>query len=303
MKIVNDIWSDLLEKKLWLPALLIVIAIIAVPMRIAKADDPPPAEIVPTAALPKDSATQLDLTRASTTGFDRAPRVNKKELDPFAERTDRQSDAALKALKKSLTAALDSALGSSSTGSDTTSTSSGDSGTVPVAPSDDTSSSSDDTQSTTPTKTETDDLLSILVTVGDAAPNEMDDIRTLSPLPDSTNPFLVYTGKTSSGAAVFIVSAEVAPTGNGSCDPSPEDCRTLTMKEGDTEDFKLADGTTVEITVVSVETGKVKTTGTAASAARLETKARKVGAKVVKDALDDPSILQSLADHHVRIRH
>lgn len=303
MKIINDIFSDLVEKKLWLPAALLVIAIIAVPMQLSKPGDPPPAPAVPSASVTEDSGPALALTRASKTGFERAPRVNKAQLDPFGERTDTQAKAAYKQVQKQILDALKDVMGSSGStdGSSGGSGDSGDSGVVPQAPEDTSNGDKGDDA-----KPEVDDLLSVLVTVGDGAPTQLDEVRTLSPLPDATNPFLVYTGKNSSGAAVFIVSADVQPTGEGQCDPSPEDCQTLTLAEGQTEDFKILTGGsgTVSITVIGVETKEVTTTGTGARAARLEAKGRRLGAKVVRDGVkNNPFILKSLADQKVKIRH
>ncbi len=145
----------------------------------------------------------------------------------------------------------------------------------------------------------------MLVTVGDASPTQLDEVRTLSPLPDASNPFLVYTGKNSAGAAVFLVSADVQPSGEGQCDPSPENCITLTLAEGQTEDFKMLTGGTgtVSITVIGIETKEVTTTGTAARAARLEAESRQLGAKVVaKGIKTNPFLLKSLVDQKVEFR-
>lgn len=306
MKLINDIFSDLVEKKLWLPAALLIIAIVAVPMQLAKPGDPPPAPAVPSASITEDSGPALALTRASKTGFERAPRVNKAQLDPFGERTDTQAMAAYKQVKKQILDALKDVMGGSGSGSDGGSIGDtgggGGDGVVPQAPED----PSTDEKPSEDAKPEVDDLLSVLVTVGEGTPTQLDEVRTLSPLPDATNPFLVYTGKNSSGAAVFIVSADVQPTGEGQCEPSPDDCQTLTLAEGQTEDFKILTGGsgTVSITVIGIETKEVTTTGTGARAARLEAKGRRLGAKVVRNSvIDNPLILKSLADQKVKIRH
>lgn len=299
MKIVNDIFSDLVEKKLWLPAALLVIAIVAVPMQLSKPGDPPPVPPVPSAAVKGDVGPSLALTRAEKTGFTRAPRVNKSELDPFAERTDTQAKAVYDAEMKKMLSALKELSGGSSTDGSSGGGSSDGGGVVPKAPED----TSDDEKADE--KPEVDDLLSVLVTVGDASPTQLDEVRTLSPLPDASNPFLVYTGKNSAGAAVFLVSADVQPSGEGQCDPSPENCITLTLAEGQTEDFKMLTGGTgtVSITVIGIETKEVTTTGTAARAARLEAESRKLGAKVVaKGIKTNPFLLKSLVDQKIEFR-
>ncbi|MEH3053912.1 MAG: hypothetical protein PGN13_07885 [Patulibacter minatonensis] len=306
MKIVNDIFSDLVEKKLWPIALLLIGAIALVPMWLSGPGEPPAPVAGPPAKVAEDAGPQLALTRTTKTGFDRAPRVNKRELDPFAERTTAKADAALKSLKAQISQSISNSLGGGTSdggnlGGSTGGSSGGSTDVTPRPP----SGGGGDTTSTTP-KTEKDDLLTILVSSdADAAssePQQINDIRTLSPLPDTENPFLVYLGKSSDGDAMFIVSADVTPSGAGKCDPSPTDCRTLSLAEGDSAKFKLASGATVTITIVGIETTKVEVTGEAARAARLELKARRVGAKVLKQSLSDPSILQSLYDHKVKFR-
>lgn len=296
---INAILSDLVEKKLWPVALFLVVCAVGAPMMLSRPGEPPAAPQLPAADTNTDEGPQLALARTSTTGFARAPRVNKKQLDPFADRTEKATDAIVKEAQDSINNAL--GLGGSDPvsvpGTGETPSGGGGGGVTPVAP----DGGSDDPKSTTP-KTEEDDVLSVLVTVGTSQPEQLDDVRTLSPLPDAENPFLVYVGKTASGGASFLVSADVTPTGDGKCDPSPQDCRTLTMVAGDTEVFKLTDGSTVEITMIGVDTKEVAVTGTAARAARLEAEGRKVGAEALKSVLDDKTIMYSLGRQKVKFR-
>ncbi|MBO9534192.1 MAG: hypothetical protein J7513_14570 [Solirubrobacteraceae bacterium] len=292
---INAIISDLVEKKLWPLALFLVVCAVGAPMMLSRPGEPPVAEAVPQVDAGADEGPQLALSRTTTTGFARAPRVNKKALDPFGDRTEAKTDAIVKQVQDSIKNAL-GGIDTAGSAPVTTPGTSEDPGITPVKP-----GSSDEPKDTTP-KTETDDVLSVLITVGTSEPTQLDDVRTLSPLPDAENPFLVYVGKTSSGGASFLVSADVVPTGDGVCDPSPTDCRTLTMKSGDTESFKLVDGSTVEVTMIGVDTKKVPVTGTAAKAARLEAKAREVGIAALKSVLDDKQVMYSLGRHKVKYR-
>ena len=66
------------------------------------------------------------------------------------------------------------------------------------------------------------------------------DVARLSPLPTADNPFFVYTGVLKDGkTAVFLLSSDATATGDGHCSPSPKSCQTIEVKEGDTEFFDL----------------------------------------------------------------
>jgi hypothetical protein len=69
------------------------------------------------------------------------------------------------------------------------------------------------------------------------------DVARLSPLPTADNPFFVYTGVLKDGkTAVFLLSSDATATGDGHCRPSPKSCQTIEVKEGDTEFFDLTVG-------------------------------------------------------------
>jgi hypothetical protein len=61
-----------------------------------------------------------------------------------------------------------------------------------------------------------------------------------SPLPSPTNPLLVYLGQDKTGkVGGFLVSSDAQPQGDGRCDPDRSICSTLYMKVGDTEFFDV----------------------------------------------------------------
>lgn len=301
MSLVNNILADLREKRLWLPVLGLVALIAVVPMVLGKPGDPPPAEPVPNVNAPTDAGPELALSRQVTTGFKLAPRVNKSMTDPFGDRTDKPGEdinkAFAEAVKSATGGATDTGSGTSS-GGDTSGSSDNGTGSAGGSGGSGGSGGGSDTV--------TDDLLTILVTKGDGQPEQIEDIRTLSPLPSTDNPFLVYVGKTSGGEASFLVSADVTVEGDGQCDPTPTDCRTLILAEGQSATFtlKLEDNEKVQVTVVAIETKKVDVSGSAnaARAARLEARSRKVGAGVLRRAVKDRAVLSSLAQQRVRLR-
>ena len=303
MSFLKNILADLREKPLLGGLALILVALlVGVPMTLAKPGEPTAVATVPAPHSDDDTGPELALTRASTTGFARPPRVNDKRLDPFGVRGEAPASKDVKTLQNAIEDVISAAVDGGGGGGG---------GVTPVVtdpgPSD---PPADDPAPTTPkVEYEQDDLLTILITSGTEEPKEITDIRTLSPLPDADNPFLVYVGKASGDNASFLVSADVSVTGDGTCTPTPQDCRTLTMGIGDTNDFRILTGEnagkTISVTVTDMETKKVPITGDDATeeAAQLESETRAVGAKAVKSVLKDPDVVESLIAQKVKIRH
>jgi hypothetical protein len=65
------------------------------------------------------------------------------------------------------------------------------------------------------------------------------DVSPGSPLPSPTNPLLVYLGKSKDGKAAFLVSSDAQPQGDGQCKPDKSICSTLYLKTGGTEFFDV----------------------------------------------------------------
>lgn len=297
MNVFQDIWRDLIEKKLWLVALPLVVLTLAVPMAIGSSDEiadvpvPPPAEVA-------DGGPALNLTATSTTGFARAPRVNNKRLNPFAARTNPSLAKTAEQLGEGADAVIDGGQPGSAGGP-----------SMPSAPGGSGGPPSGERPQEPKAEYETDDLLSVVWHEGDADAKPLEDLRTLTPLPDADEPFLVYVGKTKSGRASFLVSADVKVTGQGACTPSRTDCRTLEMKVGDTAVLELltkptgqGGNTEVKLTVSDIERKKVLVNGDGAEANALETRARVAGAKALKSVLDDELIVGALKRQAIRIR-
>ena len=304
MSLINDIISDLGEKRLWPFVALLAAAVVAVPYMISRGGEVEPTAVVQPAGVEREEGPSLVLARANTTGFERPPHVNDKRLDPFAARISKQ--ALSEAAAKLNAGANDVIDGGSST--DSGGSSPGGSSNPPSDPEPNTPEPDTDPE----VQTEQDDLLSILVTNpndGTSEPKQMSDIRTLSPLTDPENPYLVYVGKTSDDKATFLVSADVTVSGDsdGTCAPSITDCRTLTLGIGETATFtSVTDQSKKEaVTVLDIETKEVPIDGTeeTAVAARLERKARRAGAKALKSVLHDETVVKSLVRQKVKIRH
>jgi hypothetical protein len=95
----------------------------------------------------------------------------------------------------------------------------------------------------------------------------------------------VYLGVEEDGkTAVFLITGDVTAQGDGKCDPSPEDCRTLRLRKGETEFLDVKD--TGEATDFQYQLDLVKihegTTTDAKKAKASVAKASVAGAKLVR---------------------
>ena len=59
------------------------------------------------------------------------------------------------------------------------------------------------------------------------------DVARLSPLPSAADPFFVFMGVLADGkTALFLVSSDAEATGDGTCKPTPENCERIELQAG-----------------------------------------------------------------------
>jgi hypothetical protein len=264
MNAVRGVLRDLVERKLWPVAVLLLAAAIAVPVYLGRSsgdgDSPPVVADQPAGGKISRAAVKLDpSTDADSIGSVR---------NPFKQQHVPKSDSA--------TTSGDASTPSGGGATPSTGSGSGSDGSQPpVSPTGSGGGSGSDKPASKP-ETDKLDLYHLTVRVGraDGKLKTLEDVARLSPLPSVTDPFMVYTGVLSDGkTAVFLLSSDAKATGDGTCKPSTDDCESVEVKKGDTEFFDLnVDGQAVqyELDVVDVTresaSGSTTTTGTAASA-------------------------------------
>jgi hypothetical protein len=237
MSFVTDTWRQLVRRRLWPVALLLLAALAAVPILLAKDPEPTAVSAAPSGAagnttLAEDTgepivsiaSTEADGARrrrvlgASKNPFEPAPAQKKKKSATVAAVTTPTGEA---------TATPTSGGGDTSGGS----TSPEGGATVPAP-----------TATPAPQK-KTYPLYTLTVRFGDSSSDVLErrKVTRLEALPDADNPALVYLGVKEGGkAAVFMLDSSVTPQGDGTCEPSPEQCETLVLREGETEFFDVA---------------------------------------------------------------
>jgi hypothetical protein len=243
MNVLTTTWRQLVSRRLWPVAILLVVALAAVPMILSKdpAPVPPPEQpaAAPAGGTAKADATLAEPVVAKASAEDRAKRrrVLGVRKDPFTPAAVKKKPKV--AAKKSHKKATEQKTEQESTSTPTTSAPS-----TPVAP-------------TTPVepapKKKVYEKGSLIVRFGDATSDELDrmNLKKLAALPNDPekDPLLIYMGLTDHGKkAVFMVDESLTPTGDGTCKPHPASCETIELAKGETEFFDVIDAETGDTT-------------------------------------------------------
>src|SRR5262245_43223926 len=241
MNVLTTTWRQLVRRRLWPVAVLLLAGRAAVPVLLARDANPVPTPPLPQMSeAPAESASADDplaepvVAKASAADRGRRRRVLGSRKNPF------EPAPLPKAKKKAAEKKADTAK------TDTGGT------TAPTAPSTGTPSAPTTPVEPAPVK-KTCPAGSLTVRVGDPY-SELDRklMRKLEGLPDGTTPtgpLVIYTGLTDHGKkAVFLIDASLEPTGDGTCKPHPSSCETIELAAGETEFFDVIDPETGEVT-------------------------------------------------------
>ncbi len=121
------------------------------------------------------------------------------------------------------------------------------------------------------------ELYSLTVRFSDSSAESLDKLNLprLKPLPSAEDPILVYLGVAKDEkTAVFIVDANVEPQGDGICKPSPANCETIHLRQGDTEFFDVTDENGEVTAQYQLDLLNIKRTTTASAARAKAARAR-----------------------------
>jgi hypothetical protein len=227
MRPVRNLLNELVERRLWPVALLLVVALVAVPVMLAKSPSSATDQAAPPAAR---AAVAAAATAAATPGG--APVVSVAQGDEpnaplrgHAKNPFRQQHAESASGTGSVTAA------SASTPS------SGASSPAPSGGTGGSGSGGGAQPQPQPQPQLTFSYASIDVRFGHAGQHlrSIRDVPRLTPLPDATNPIVVFLGmRRDRATAVFLVSTDVHVQGLGHCVPSRKECEAIEVREGDT---------------------------------------------------------------------
>ena len=237
MRFIKNIGTDLVEKRLWPVALLLVVALVAAPVLLSRGgEDPgavPPGPPATTAHITGADGSQAEVTLQQVPTTATAPRNRPgKVRDPFA---------------RTVTAKPAPAQSGAAGGAPSPSGAGGSAGGSPVpgAPSSPGATPAGGGSQPAPKpapKPDPLDTYHLRLAFGntDGKTRTLDDVARLTPLPSAENPFFVFLGVLDdTHKAVFLVSSDAKATGDGTCKPRTSDCETIELAAGETEYFDI----------------------------------------------------------------
>jgi hypothetical protein len=240
MNVLTTTWRQLVRRRLWPVAVLLLAALVAVPLLLARDAAPVETPALPQTSAPAETAKADDafaepvVAKASAADRSRRRRVLGSRKNPF-------EPAPVKKPKKKKKASTDTADTEKTGGTTAPTTPSTGTPTMPVTP-----------VAPAPPKPSY-PKGSLTVRFGDPTGGlDKKLLRKLEGLPDGTTPtgpLIIYTGLTDHGKkAVFLVDASLDVTGDGTCKPHPSSCETIELAAGETEFFDVIDPETGEVT-------------------------------------------------------
>ena len=277
MNALADPFKQLVERKLWPLALLLVAALVAVPLLLSeKPADTSPLPLATTGVPAGQGETESVVSLADANETDKLRAVLGSRKDPF-----RPAQFHRVPKDETLTQGAGQATVVDPTGS------SGGSSGGSTAPS---GSPVVDTPTETPVPAaptpapKTYELYSLEVRFGPTDGELVSrNVKRLTGLPGGS-PALLYLGlMPDHKTAVFLVDAGVNVLGDGECDPSPDNCQTLTLEKGETEFINRGDEQweldLIDIHVKKTTDAKAARKARAAEARNGRKLARRMGAR------------------------
>lgn len=238
MRSVRDLFGELVQRRLWPVALLLVVGLVAVPVVLAKhgapqsgsdTPPPPPAAAGPTAGAPGAGQPAEPIVSAAASPDAGAP-LRGQAKDPFVQQHVPP--------KVTSTSTATAPGGSGRAGG-----SGGSGGTGPAG------NAIPHGGTTAPPKTYL--YSSVDVRLGRAGfpLREIKDVPRLAPLPNATSPVLIFMGTRSDHeTAVFMISTDVHAQGQVRCVPSIQLCEAIELRRGGIAllDVTAADGSVTQ---------------------------------------------------------
>lgn len=243
MSSLRNLWVDLVDKRLWPVAAALVVALVAIPLLLAKpAPQAPPArpavEAVPAPAPPAGGTAIADVSGTAFLGPVKGP--GKDPFAPLRAPATASGSVAGASTAASSVASVATAVGGSGASAATTT------GSSPSAGGSTGSGSSSGTTGPKPPGAATPvagvspaAVASIQFGLLGGTPTRRRIVE-LAALPSPTSPAIVYLGQTKQGQAAFLISSDVTARGQGRCAPSAKLCSTLYLTAGQVEYLNVA---------------------------------------------------------------
>lgn len=257
-KFLSDVYRDLRDRHLLLPAVALVVALLAVPMLLKTTSEPTVAPPVPTAG--GDAAATIPAVLAASEVSVRDYRERLEDLkskNPFKQQFQTSDTAAAggTGTDPGSTTGLPGAP-PGGTGVALPSDPAAPTGGLPGVSGDEPSQNDVDVVTQLYTR-----RIDVAVGVqGDL--NNRKNVKPMTILPGNANPVLAFLGTDEAGKrAAFVVSSDVTSVGgDGACVPSLANCLYITLEKGESATLDYApDGQTYELRLQAIRNVKLKT--------------------------------------------
>ena len=264
---MNDLaapFRQLVERRLWPLALILVAALAAVFLLLSEGEEPVPAG--PTAASTAAKAAAAATTPIVSLGTPEAREAHRKVLgarkNPFEPTV--KAKKADDVTTTSTAAPRPADPGTGTSGGGPVSVGGVTSPGVPVTPTE---------------EPKVYELYSLWIRFGESSDAKLTGVRNLKrlkALPNAIEPVVIYLGLLEDRkTAVFLVDAGVKVQGDGRCHPEPANCQTLHLKRGETSFFDVLDeaGNTTaqyQLDLVKIRTSKTMSAASARAARSAE---------------------------------
>jgi hypothetical protein len=231
MNAVKSTWRQLVRRRLWPVAVLLVAALAAVPVLLARSPETPVAPVAPA----EDVTTKADdviaePVVAAVTAEDRTRRrrVLGIRKDPFRPELVKKAKVDEPNSAPKTEQPVDKPVPPAGTGG----TVGVPSPVVPVAPG----------APVAPKKYYSPGTIIVRLSDPESGNGAKFAIKKLEPVPDPEMPLLIYMGLTKDGKrAKFLIDASIEVDGDGTCKPHPSNCETIELSVGETEFLDVTD--------------------------------------------------------------
>ena len=284
MTFVRNLLADLVAKRLWPVALVLALALVAVPVLLAQGVD---EDVAPSVTVAQES----EVGQSVVTPAADAPRrgANPTGRNPFEQRDVGPPEAKVVGSGKGgSTGSTGSTGGGYSVGGGADVT-----GGLPALENVDVIPVGGTDGGPALPKPDARESYRVDLRFGqDGDLVKRNDVARLSPLPSAEDPFFVFMGVLADGkTALFLVSSDAEATGDGTCKPTPDNCERIEMQAGQTEFFDVAtpDGATVQYQLDLVRVSRTRSTSPAV-AANARSRESAEGREVLRHAIDTEQV-------------
>ena len=236
MTLITDTVRHLVSRRLLPFVVALLVALVAVPLVLAREPDPvaPPPAPAPATAEKVAAPAQPVVALASDGTAGRRRRVLGARKNPFepARAPKPRTSMAKAPAQPAATAGTPAPAGSGGSGSFAAPAPSSPPAAAAPAPA----------AGAAPEKRAAKrHVLTVNFGSADAAELDRIGLDRLDALPDEDEPLLIFLGVSADGRARFLLDTGIEAQGDGICKPDPATCETIELREGDTEFFDVKD--------------------------------------------------------------